>query len=179
MTKRIGILTSGGDCAGLNAVIRAVVCARHPAMAGGGRHPPRHAGLLRGRSKPSRSTRRGSTRHAAPGRHHPRHHQQGRPVRLPDGRRQPAATARPRSSRASAQLRLDALIGIGGDGSLADPAPAGPQGGIPGRHPQDDRQRRRPHRGVGRLRRRSRSPPRRSTGCSRRPPATAASWCSR
>ena len=25
MTKRIGILTSGGDCAGLNAVIRAVV----------------------------------------------------------------------------------------------------------------------------------------------------------
>jgi phosphofructokinase-like protein len=26
MSKRIGILTSGGDCAGLNAVIRAVVC---------------------------------------------------------------------------------------------------------------------------------------------------------
>src|SRR5258707_1022355 len=25
-TKRLGILTSGGDCAGLNAVIRAVVC---------------------------------------------------------------------------------------------------------------------------------------------------------
>lgn len=27
MTKRIGVLTSGGDCAGLNAAIRAVVCA--------------------------------------------------------------------------------------------------------------------------------------------------------
>ena len=28
MTKRIGILTSGGDCAGLNAAIRAVALAR-------------------------------------------------------------------------------------------------------------------------------------------------------
>jgi len=27
--KRIGILTSGGDCAGLNAVIRAVSCYRN------------------------------------------------------------------------------------------------------------------------------------------------------
>ena len=25
MTKRVGILTSGGDCAGLNAIIRAAV----------------------------------------------------------------------------------------------------------------------------------------------------------
>src|SRR5260221_9385913 len=29
MTKRIGILTSGGDCAGLNAVIRAIVLHAH------------------------------------------------------------------------------------------------------------------------------------------------------
>ena len=29
MTKRIGILTSGGDCAGLNAVIRAVTLRAH------------------------------------------------------------------------------------------------------------------------------------------------------
>ena len=29
MTKRIGILTSGGDCAGLNATIRAVALRAH------------------------------------------------------------------------------------------------------------------------------------------------------
>ena len=29
MAKRIGILTSGGDCAGLNAVLRAVVLRAH------------------------------------------------------------------------------------------------------------------------------------------------------
>jgi 6-phosphofructokinase 1 len=34
MIKRIGLMTSGGDCAGLNAVIRAVVLRASPTTSG-------------------------------------------------------------------------------------------------------------------------------------------------
>ena len=88
----IGILTSGGDCAGLNAVIRAVGRARHPGLwLARPRHPPGHMGLLRRPVEYDDSISSVATAQCpAPRRHHPRHHQQGRSLRLSDARRQPA-----------------------------------------------------------------------------------------
>jgi len=117
--KRIGILTSGGDCAGLNAVIRAVV--RHAvehygwevlgirnATLGLMGHPPDAIDLtldtvdsllVRG------GTMLGTTN-------------KGDPFAFP----MPDGTKQDRSQDIAdgySKLGLDALIGIGGDGSLA------------------------------------------------------------
>ncbi|MBE9179032.1 ATP-dependent 6-phosphofructokinase [Oculatella sp. LEGE 06141] len=129
-TKRIGILTSGGDCAGLNAAIRAVVhraidtyswdvfgiCrATHGLMA----RPPEAMMLdiqQTDRLLIAGGTVLGTTNH-------------GNPFAFPlaDG------TLSDRSDEIIAgyhQLGLDALIGIGGDGSMAILRKLAQQGGI-------------------------------------------------
>lgn len=120
MTKRIGILTSGGDCPGLNAVVRAVV---HRASGGLGwtvigirdgtagllRDPPdvEELSLERfdGRLLREAGTFLGTTN-------------LGDPFAYP----MPDGTTKDRSAEIGAAvhaLALDAVIGIGGDGSQA------------------------------------------------------------
>ena len=129
-TKRIGILTSGGDCAGLNAVIRAVVhraigtygwevmgiCrATHGLMS----RPPQVTEFDLGNVYPlltAGGTVLGTTN-------------KGNPFAFPmtDG------TLRDRSEEIIEGyhlLGLDAMIGIGGDGSLAILRKLAQQGGI-------------------------------------------------
>lgn len=116
--KRIGILTSGGDCAGLNAVIRAVV---RRAVSGYGwevlgirqatqglmRHPPEFLALDIKQVDPiltAGGTILGTTN-------------KGDPFAYP----MPDGTLADRSTEIAAgyrRLGLDAIIGIGGDGSL-------------------------------------------------------------
>ncbi len=117
--KRIGILTSGGDCAGLNAAIRAVVHraigtygwevigirqATHGLMAS----PPQAVSLTLesvGNTLTAGGTFLGTTN-------------KGNPFAFP----MPDGELRDRSHEileGYRQLELDALIGIGGDGSLA------------------------------------------------------------
>ena len=128
--KRIGILTSGGDCAGLNAVIRAVthcavdvygwevlgICkATHGLMA----RPPESMSL--DVTQVDRLLTMGGTILGTTNK--------GDPFAFPmsDG------TLRDRSSEiieGYKQLDLDALIGIGGDGSLAILRKLAQQGGI-------------------------------------------------
>ncbi|MEB3192772.1 MAG: ATP-dependent 6-phosphofructokinase [Snowella sp.] len=128
--KRIGILTSGGDCAGLNAVIRAVV---HHAIGNYGwevvgikeatnglmSHPPQVVNfdletidslLLMG------GTILGTTN-------------KGNPFAFP----MPDGSVRDRTQEiidGYRSLNLEALIGIGGDGSLAILRKIAQQGGI-------------------------------------------------
>ena len=128
--KRIGILTSGGDCAGLNAVIRAVthcavdlygwevlgICkATHGLMS----RPPESMSL--DVTQVDRLLTMGGTILGTTNK--------GDPFAFPmsDG------TLRDRSSEiieGYKQLDLDALIGIGGDGSLAILRKLAQQGGI-------------------------------------------------
>ncbi|HEY9845648.1 MAG TPA: ATP-dependent 6-phosphofructokinase [Candidatus Caenarcaniphilales bacterium] len=128
--KRIGILTSGGDCAGLNAVIRAVVCratltynwevlgilqATHGLMA----NPP-IAKPLSMYQVDSLLTMGGTVLGTT---------NQGNPFAFPmeDG------TRHDRSEEVIAgyhQLGLDALIGVGGDGSLDILRRLAQQGGL-------------------------------------------------
>lgn len=119
-SKRIGILTSGGDCAGLNAVIRAVVCR---AVEGYGwrvfgirqgtmglmRRPLEYEELdmavVTGNILRMGGTILGTTN-------------KGNPFAFP----MPDGSLRDRSDElveGYRQLGLDALIGIGGDGSFA------------------------------------------------------------
>jgi ATP-dependent phosphofructokinase / diphosphate-dependent phosphofructokinase len=117
--KRIGILTSGGDCAGLNAVIRAVV---HRAVGSYGwevlgirqatlglmQDPPKYMPLSIEKADSlltAGGTVLGTTN-------------QGDPFAFP----MPDGTVCDRSNDIIAgyhQLGLDSIIGIGGDGSLA------------------------------------------------------------
>ncbi|BAB77093.1 ATP-dependent 6-phosphofructokinase (plasmid) [Anabaena sp. FACHB-709] len=117
-SRRIGILTSGGDCSGLNAVIRAVVhCASgkgwevfgiRQATLGLMARPPQVSKLEIDQVDPlltSGGTMLGTTN-------------KGDPFAFP----MPDGSFCDRSSEIIAgyhQLDLDALIGIGGDGSLA------------------------------------------------------------
>ena len=117
--KRIGILTSGGDCAGLNAVIRAVVhravgsygwevMGIHQATNGLMNHPPKATSL--GIDKIDSLLTAGGTVLGTTN--------QGDPFAFP----MPDGTVCDRSNDIIAgyhQLGLDAVIGIGGDGSLA------------------------------------------------------------
>ena len=117
--KRIGILTSGGDCAGLNAAIRAVVCRAvgtygwevlgiRQATQGLMHHPPQAIALQPEKVDPllvAGGTILGTTN-------------QGDPFAFP----MPDGTRCDRSQDiidGYHQLGLDALIGIGGDGSMA------------------------------------------------------------
>ena len=148
---------------------------RRPAVAstgGTGRRRPR--GLARARS---RGSRRSSGRARSPA-----------SCRAAGRSSAPRARTRTRStaassacSRTSTGSGLDALVAVGGEDTLGRRVPpprrARRRGG---RRPEDDRQR---PLGDGlhvRLRhRRLRSRPRRSTGCTRRPSRTTASWSSR
>ena len=107
---RIGMLTGGGDCPGLNAVIRAVVRKGEGsyghAIVG---YPPRLAGRDRGRVD-RRSTLGDDARPAAARRHDPRH-VADEPVQ--DRRRRRAGC-----STTLARERIDALIAIGGEDTL-------------------------------------------------------------
>lgn len=119
-TKRLGVLTSGGDCAGLNAALRAIV---HRAVEGYGwtvigieqgtrglmERPPRARQLgldiFDGTLMRLGGTVLGTTN-------------TGNPFAFP----MPDGTVRDRSDEAAEGLRmleLDGLIGIGGDGSQA------------------------------------------------------------
>jgi phosphofructokinase-like protein len=132
MTKRIGILTSGGDCGGLNAVIRAVtlratsayvwevVGIRNGSM-GLLRDPPDVERLDPGRLDAAMMRLGGTILGTT---------NKGDPFAfpLPDG------STRDRSQDfidAYRALGLDALIGIGGDGSFAILRRLAQQGGIP------------------------------------------------
>jgi 6-phosphofructokinase len=117
--KRIGILTSGGDCAGLNAVIRAVVYRAtgtynwqvmgiRQATKGLMSRPP-EATPLNIEKVDSWLTIGGTMLGTT---------NEGNPFAFP----MPDGTLRDRSDdiiEGYHQLGLDALIGIGGDGSLA------------------------------------------------------------
>ncbi|MDZ8051838.1 MAG: ATP-dependent 6-phosphofructokinase [Aulosira sp. ZfuVER01] len=127
--KRIGILTSGGDCSGLNAVIRAVVhcaCGKgwevlgiRQATVGLMARPPQFTKLEIDQVDPlltSGGTMLGTTN-------------KGDPFAFP----MPDGSLCDRSEEIIAgyhQLGLDALIGIGGDGSLAILRRLAQQGGI-------------------------------------------------
>ncbi len=127
--KRIGILTSGGDCSGLNAAIRAVVhCAStkgwevlgiRQATLGLMARPPQYIKLEIDQVDPlltSGGTMLGTTN-------------KGDPFAFP----MPDGSLRDRSEEIIAgyhQLGLDALIGIGGDGSLAILRRLAQQGGM-------------------------------------------------
>lgn len=117
--KRIGILTSGGDCAGLNAVIRAVTCRAigtynwdvlgiSRSSQGLMNHPPQ--GLPLTIDKVDKILTLGGTILGTTNK--------GNPFAYP----MPDGTLRDRSEEIIAgyhQLGLDAFIAIGGDGSLA------------------------------------------------------------
>lgn len=119
MSKRIGILTSGGDCAGLNAVIRAVA---HRAIGGHGwKVIGIHEGVRGLMSRPRRYEmltldvfdgnilRRAGTILGTTNK--------GDPFAFP----MPGGGVKDRSDEVIAgyrELKLDALIGVGGDGSL-------------------------------------------------------------
>jgi ATP-dependent phosphofructokinase / diphosphate-dependent phosphofructokinase len=129
--KRLGILTSGGDCSGLNAAIRAVVCR---AIEGYGwrvfgirtgtqglmRRPVDYQeldlGLVNSNMLRLGGTILGTTN-------------KGDPFAYP----MPDGTLRDRSEElieGYRELELDALIGIGGDGSFAILRRLAKQGGI-------------------------------------------------
>jgi 6-phosphofructokinase 1 len=130
-SKRIGILTSGGDCAGLNAVIRAVV---HRAIEGYGwevigiiegiegllarpvEARPLELSLFSGAMLRQAGTLLGTTNKGDPF-----------DYPLPDGSRLDRSEEVIEGWRS---LNLDALIGVGGDGSLAILRRLAQQGGI-------------------------------------------------
>jgi len=132
--KRIGVLTSGGDCAGLNAVLRAVV------LRASGHYGWQVVGIRNGTagllSRPVEATtmeldldlfdgtllRRGGTILGTTNRGDPFDYP------LPDGSRVNRAGEVIEGYR---ELGLDALIGIGGDGSQAILRRLAQQGGIP------------------------------------------------
>ena len=119
MSRRIGILTSGGDCAGLNAVIRAAALRAHHGYGwttiGIGRgtlgllERPVEAVTLDPARLDSSLARQGGTFLGSTNR--------GDPFAYP----MPDGSLKDRSGEmveGLKQLRLDGLIGVGGDGSL-------------------------------------------------------------
>jgi 6-phosphofructokinase 1 len=131
-SKTIGVLTSGGDCAGLNAVIRAVVSRavlgygwhvlgiRHGTQ--GLMHRPVDFEALDLRAANSAMARMAGTILGTTNR--------GDPFAYP----MPDGSLRDRSEEVIEGVRLlglDALIGIGGDGSMAILRRLAQQGGIP------------------------------------------------
>lgn len=130
MTKKIGILTSGGDCAGLNAVIRAVVHSAHQkgwetiGILDG------TAGLLQETPQVQKLTpndfdgnilRQGGTILGTTNK--------GNPFAFP----MPDGSTKDRSGEivdGFKKLNLDAIVGIGGDGSFAILSKLAEQGNI-------------------------------------------------
>jgi 6-phosphofructokinase 1 len=131
MTQRIGILTSGGDCAGLNAALRAVVLRAHHGYGWtvvgirNGTHGlmdrPVQAEELGVDVTETSVMRQGGTILGTTNK--------GDPFAFP----MPDGSLRDRSAEVIdgyRQLKLDALIGIGGDGSFAILRRLAQQGGI-------------------------------------------------
>ena len=130
---KVGVLTGGGDCPGLNAVIRAVARRSFSTRARGGRRPRRLARARR-RTTSSRSTARevsgllprggtilGTSR--------------TNPYKIDGGVERGAA-------RTSPSAGLDALVAIGGEDTLGVAARLLRRARVPGRRrPEDDRQR--------------------------------------
>ncbi len=129
--KRIGILTSGGDCAGLNAVIRAVVLAAkerdwdvvgiEDGTAGLLDRPLRYRDLMPDMFD-NTILRMGGTVLGTTNK--------GNPFKFP----MPDGTFKDRSQEiidGAKELGLDAIIGIGGDGSMAILRKLAEQGDIP------------------------------------------------
>ena len=129
--KRIGVLTSGGDCAGLNAVIRAAVHAAaqkgwevvgiEDGTAGLLEQPNRYK-ILTPAMFDTTIMRLGGTILGTTNK--------GNPFKFP----MPDGTHKDRSGEIIDGMRslgLEALIGIGGDGSLAILKKLADQGGIP------------------------------------------------
>src|SRR5262249_13013805 len=120
MTKTIGILTSGGDCAGLNATIRAVALRAHHGYGWktigisngtlGLLHRPVAAAPLDATRLDAALARQGGTFLGSTNR--------GDPFAFPmeDGRLLDRSAEMLEGLR---ELHLDGLIGVGGDGSLA------------------------------------------------------------
>lgn len=120
MSRRIGILTSGGDCAGLNATIRAVALRAHHghgwATVGlrygtlGLLERPVEAVTLDPARLDATIARQGGTFLGSTNR--------GDPFAfpMPDGSRKDRSGEMVEGLK---QLRLDGLVGVGGDGSLA------------------------------------------------------------
>lgn len=130
MSKKIGILTSGGDCAGLNAVIRAATHRAHllgweiygieDGTAGLFENPPRARRLLPN-DMDANIMRMGGTILGTTNK--------GNPFDFP----MPDGTRKDRSGEiidGFKKLGLDAVIGIGGDGSFAILRKLAQQGGI-------------------------------------------------
>jgi phosphofructokinase-like protein len=120
MTKRIGILTSGGDCAGLNAVMRAIVC--RATLGYGWEVVGIHQGTKGLMDRPPSVEMMGASRINFEMLHLGGTvlgtTNQGDPFAYP----MPDGSLRDRSSEVTEGYRLlglDALIGIGGDGSMA------------------------------------------------------------
>ncbi len=134
--RRIGILTSGGDCAGLNGVLRAVV--QRAARGDGTSGPIEVIGIRQGTAglmtrpveaallDPAMFTgtllRTGGTVLGTTNRGNPFDYP------MPDGTRLDRSAEVIEGYRS---LGLDALIGVGGDGSLAILRRLAQQGGIP------------------------------------------------
>lgn len=119
MKKKIGILTSGGDCAGLNAVIRAAVCRAH--LLG-----YETFGILNGTH--GLITNPPQARKLTPDDVGPIMMRQGGTILGTTNKGNPFAFPMPDGSvrdladdiiRGIRLLELDAIIGIGGDGSFA------------------------------------------------------------
>jgi 6-phosphofructokinase 1 len=119
MTRRIGILTSGGDCAGLNATIRAVALRAHHGYGwttvgirygtlGLLERPVESLTIDPHRLEPSLA-RQGGTFLGSNNRGDPF------AFRMPDGSLKDRSTE---MREGLASLELDGLIGVGGDGSL-------------------------------------------------------------
>ena len=107
MTTRVGVLTGGGDCPGLNAVIRAVTRPLSPAGSRSWASGQAGAGSWTGASRRSAPARSRDPPHAA-GR------SSGRRARIRTGPRAGSSAC----SRTSRAARLDALVAIGGEETL-------------------------------------------------------------
>ena len=116
--RRIGVLTGGGDAPGLNAVIRAVVkaaCNSNIEVVG---LEDSFDGLLDPIPDASPDPA-GCHRHPAARRHHPGHDQSRKPVRYPADTPEGKVDYSDRVVDTFHQMDLDALVAIGGDGTLA------------------------------------------------------------
>ena len=167
---RVGVLTGGGDCPGLNAVIRAVV------RKGVKVHGFEFVGYRDGWKGPLEGLTMelgipSVPRHPAARRHHPRllAHQpvqdrrrrradQGQPRRATASTRWSRSAARtPSASRPSSPTSASTWSACRRRSTTTCPAPTSPSASTP----------------------RSTSPPRRSTGCTPRPSPTTGCWSSR
>lgn len=132
MAKKIGVLTSGGDCAGLNATIRAIthravhqygwdVIGIHKGTTGLITRPIDYRHLTI-QDCDTAFLRSGGTALGSTNKDNPFH------FPMPDGQRQDCSADFIAGYR---ELQLDALIGIGGDGSISILRRLAQQGGFP------------------------------------------------